>query len=87
MPLPLVPARVALGATARRAAGPLMRWSVGAQRTARRNAMVASTALARRRAERDEVEQVVAAHWDTAPSSSGRPTSTGTGVPSGRIGA
>jgi hypothetical protein len=71
--LPLTPARprlptaagAALGATARRAAGPFVRWSVDAQLTARRNAMVASTALAQRRAEREEVEELVAALWAT----------------------
>ena len=60
-------AGAALGATARRAAGPLVKWSVEAQLTARRNAMVASTALAQRRAEREEVEEVVAALWATRP--------------------
>jgi len=61
--LPTLPAAAgaALGATARRVAGPLLRWSAEAQLTSRRNAMVASTALAQRRAEREEVEEVLAA--------------------------
>ena len=37
--------------------GVIDRWSVAAQLHARRNAMVASTGLAQRRAERQEVEQ------------------------------
>jgi len=37
------------------------RWAVGAQHHARRNAMIASTRLARRRAERVEVEEFLAA--------------------------
>ena len=41
------------------------RWAVGAQLHARRNAMVASTRLARRRAERVEVEQFLAARART----------------------
>jgi hypothetical protein len=36
------------------------RWAVGSQQTARRNAMIASTALTQRRAERDEVEEFLA---------------------------
>lgn len=38
------------------------RWAVGAQLHARRNAMIASTRLAQRRAERVEVEEFLAAH-------------------------
>lgn len=38
----------------------LTRWPVESQQRARRNAMVASTALARRRAEHDEVEEFLA---------------------------
>jgi hypothetical protein len=37
------------------------RWPIDSQLGARRNAMVASTALAQRRAERDEVEAFLAA--------------------------
>lgn len=37
------------------------RWAVGAQLHARRNAMIASTGLAQRRAERVEVEEFLAA--------------------------
>lgn len=33
------------------------RWSVESQQAARRNAMIASTALAQRRAEREDVEE------------------------------
>lgn len=36
------------------------RWSVESQQAARRNAMIASTALAQRRAERDDVEEFFA---------------------------
>lgn len=36
------------------------RWSVESQQRARRNAMIASTALAQRRAELDEVEEFLA---------------------------
>lgn len=36
------------------------RWAVGSQQTARRNAMIASTALTQRRAELDEVEEFLA---------------------------
>jgi hypothetical protein len=68
-------AGAALGATARRAAGPLVRWSVEAQLTARRNAMVASTALAQRRAEREEVEELVAALAARGVGARGRRTS------------
>ena len=44
-----------------RAAGAVRRWPVGSQQRSRRNAMVASTALARRRAEREEVDELLAA--------------------------
>jgi hypothetical protein len=37
-------------------------WHVASQHHARRNALVASTALAQQRRERDEVEQFLAAH-------------------------
>ena len=36
-------------------------WSIESQQQARRNAMVAATSLAQRRAERDEVEHFLAA--------------------------
>jgi hypothetical protein len=38
------------------------RWHVHSQEVARRNAMVASTALTQRRAEHDEVEAFLAGH-------------------------
>ena len=38
------------------------RWHVHSQEVARRNAMVASTALTQRRAELDEVEEFLASH-------------------------
>lgn len=38
------------------------RWHVHSQEVARRNAMVASTALTQRRAELDEVEEFLAGH-------------------------
>lgn len=40
---------------------PVRRWPVESQLRARRNAMIASTALAQRRAELDEVEEFLAA--------------------------
>lgn len=40
--------------------GVLDRWAVASQQTARRNAMIASTALTQRRAELDEVEEFLA---------------------------
>lgn len=45
----------------RRPADAVRRWSVDSHLGARRNAMIASTALAQRRAERDEVEEFLAA--------------------------
>ena len=39
----------------------ILRWPVESQLRARRNAMIASTALAQRRAELDEVEEFLAA--------------------------
>lgn len=54
---PLVP----LTALVRRAERRLDRWSVESQQRARRNAMVASTRLAQRRAEREDVEEFFAA--------------------------
>ena len=44
-----------------RALGALRAWSVESQQRARRNAMIASTALAQRRAEIDDVEEFLAA--------------------------
>ncbi|QNN52049.1 hypothetical protein [Nocardioides mesophilus] len=40
----------------------LSRWPVASQETARRNAMVASTALTQRRRELDEVEEFLRRH-------------------------
>jgi hypothetical protein len=37
-------------------------WHVASQHRARRNALVASTALAQQRRERDEIEEFLAAH-------------------------
>lgn len=44
----------------------LTRWPTESQQQARRNAMIASTALARRRAEHDDVEEFLAS-LDTPP--------------------
>lgn len=49
----LTPARLLLG---------LARWHVDSQQTARRNALVACTALAGQRRELDEVEEFLARH-------------------------
>ncbi|NYD42523.1 hypothetical protein [Nocardioides panaciterrulae] len=46
----------------RRLVDGVRRWPVESQQRARRNALFASTALARRRAERLEVEEFLAAH-------------------------
>jgi hypothetical protein len=43
------------------------RWPVASQQRARRNAMVASTALAQRRAELDDVEEFLAAVGEVDP--------------------
>jgi hypothetical protein len=43
-----------------RTVGAVRRWPVDSQRQARRNAMVASTALAQQRAEVEEVEEFLA---------------------------
>lgn len=48
-------------AVARSVAGSVHRWAVDSQQGARRNAMIASTAMARVRAERDDVEAFLAA--------------------------
>lgn len=49
------------------------RWPVESQHAARRNAMIAATALARQRVERDEVEEYLAArHQAPAPTATGR---------------
>lgn len=47
----------------------LREWPVTSQLRARRNAMVAATACARRRSEREEVADFLAAH-DTSPETS-----------------
>ena len=44
----------------------VQQWAVGSQRTACRNAMVAGTALAARRAERKDVEEFLAARQQPA---------------------
>ena len=47
----------------------VLRWPVESQQRARRNALVATTALTQARHERDEVEEFLAAHarrWDRA---------------------
>lgn len=49
----------------RRPVAALRRWPVDTQLGARRNAMIASTALAQRRAERDEVEEYLAARHES----------------------
>lgn len=54
LPLPLA------SALPTRAVGRLLRWSRESHQGALRNAMVASTALAQRRAEREEVEDYLA---------------------------
>lgn len=51
--------------------GAVRRWPVASQQRSRRNAMIASTALAQRRAERDEVAEFLAAYgrvgaWEAA---------------------
>lgn len=43
------------------AVGAVRRWPVQSQQRSRRNAMIASTALAQRRAELDDVEEFLAA--------------------------
>jgi hypothetical protein len=48
--------------TARRLTGVVTGWPVRTQQVARRNAMVAGTALAERRREREEVEAFLAQH-------------------------
>jgi hypothetical protein len=54
--------------------GSVLRWPVESQLGARRNALVASTALARRRAERLEVEEFLAARGQaTVHAPAGRP--------------
>lgn len=57
-----VVAIVPLAVLVRRAERRLDRWSVESQLRARRNAMVASTHLAKRRAEREDVEEFFAAY-------------------------
>ncbi|GAA4374804.1 hypothetical protein [Nocardioides caricicola] len=48
--------------------GAVRRWPVESQLGARRNAMIASTVLAQRRAERDDVAEFLAARRGTAMS-------------------
>ena len=48
-------------------AGRVLRWPVESQQRARRNALVASTTLAGRRAERLEVEEFLAGAADSYP--------------------
>ena len=49
----------------------VQRWAVESQRAACRNAMVAGTALAVRRAEREEVEEFFASREAPAPDAAG----------------
>ena len=49
------------------AARHIARWHLRSQETARRNAMVASTALTQRRLERLEVEEFLARHHERHP--------------------
>lgn len=61
------------------------RWHVHSQETARRNAMVASTALTQRRVELDEVEEFLALHrrqFDVRAVQAGQPGQPG--QPAGR---
>ena len=55
----------------------LTRWSTESQQRARRNAMIASTALARRRAEIDEVEEFLASLGQEPGSDPGARTALG----------
>jgi hypothetical protein len=48
------------------AVGAVRRWPVESQQLSRRNAMIASTALAQRRAELDDVEDFLAARGPTS---------------------
>ncbi len=62
MSVPALPAVTRLAPRALRyAATPALRWSEACQHASRRNALVASTLLAQRRAERDDVEEFLAA--------------------------
>ncbi|WP_121252094.1 hypothetical protein [Nocardioides ferulae] len=58
--------RVALRPVLQPATRRFDRWSVQAQQQARRNAMIASTVLAQRRAEHVEVEEFLAARFGRA---------------------
>ena len=49
-------------------------WPVASQQVARRNALVAATALAQRRAERDEVEDFLEAHGRRRAAAAGHRT-------------
>jgi hypothetical protein len=54
--------RTTLGAATRSVLGPIAAWPRESQQRARRNALLASTALAERRRERLEVEAFLDAH-------------------------
>ena len=60
-----------------RTVGAARRWPVESQLGARRNAMIASTALAQRRAELDEVEEFLAARRGTPMSEVAAPAANG----------
>lgn len=49
------------------------RWAVGSQQQARRNAMLAATECAQRRAEREEVDEFFAAHFPAPGASRAQP--------------
>jgi hypothetical protein len=57
---------------ARRLARSVLAWPVESQQGSRRNALIASTALAQQRHERDEVEEFLAARAPAAVAASGR---------------
>lgn len=61
----------------RQVAGAVTSWPVESQLAARRNAMVAATALAARRAEREDVEEFLAALAAPAGEPTLRPTPFG----------
>ena len=54
-----------LDRTLDRTVGAVRRWPIESQQRARRNAMIASTALAQRRAELNDVEEFLAARRGT----------------------
>lgn len=53
------------------------RWAVGSQQTARRNAMIASTALTQRRAELIEVEEFLTSLGEASTSESAAEAANG----------